>query len=108
MKIILLSVLAIFTLYHPSFAASDSEVSKSLDKLAKELVSTYQTAHPKERKTTMAILPFNTSEELAKRKTGNALAELLTHSFRKYPDFTLVERTDLNKIGSSGFAVRKL
>ncbi|MDO8803204.1 MAG: FlgO family outer membrane protein [Elusimicrobiota bacterium] len=100
MKIILWSVLMISVLCPASFAASDSEVSKSLDKMAKELVSAYQTANPKKQKTTMAILPFNTSEELAKRKTGNALAELLTHSFRKYPNFALVERVDLNKIFS--------
>ncbi len=98
MKITLLSVVAIFTLNSMVFATSDSEVSVSLDKLAKDLVSAYQISHPKEQKATIAILPFHTSEELAKRKTGNVLAELLTHSFRKYPSFILVERVDLNKI----------
>ncbi|MDO8806281.1 MAG: FlgO family outer membrane protein [Elusimicrobiota bacterium] len=100
MKTILWSILVLSAFCPVSFAASDSEVSISLDKMAKDLVSAYQTAYPKKQKTTMAVLPFHTSDELAKRKVGNALAELLTHSFSKYPNFKLVERVDINKIFS--------
>lgn len=98
MKIAVCILFALTALFPVGLFASESEVSASLDNLAKELVRSHRTALPDGQSRTMAILPFHTSGQLAKRKTGNALAEFLMHSFRKYPEFKLTERAELNKL----------
>ena len=75
-----------------------ADLSSELDTVAKTLVSNYQTKISTKEIVTISILPFHTNKKLSKQRTGYALAELLTHSFRKYPNFKIVERIELNRI----------
>ncbi|MCK5106339.1 MAG: hypothetical protein KAQ76_02150, partial [Elusimicrobiales bacterium] len=75
-----------------------ADLSFELDTIAKTLVSNYQTKISTEEITAISILPFHTNKKLSKQRTGYALAELLTHSFRKYSQFKIVERIELNRI----------
>ncbi len=75
-----------------------ADLSSEFDSIAKTLVSNYQTKIQAEEIIPISILPFHTNKKLSKQRTGYALAELLTHSFRKYPNFKIVERIELNRI----------
>lgn len=75
-----------------------ADLSSELDAIAKTLISNYQTKTSTEEIVAISILPFHTNKKLSKQRTGYALAELLTHSFRKYSQFKIVERIELNKI----------
>ena len=75
-----------------------SEISRKLDIVAETLVSTYEKKSTESEKVSLAVLPFHAGSELAKRRAGIAIAELLTHSFRSYERFKIVERIEFEKI----------
>lgn len=102
-------IFALISAAGPSCFASD--LSLCLDDIAADLVSNY--GREFERVSALSILPFHADEKLARRRTGRALAEMLTHSFRKYPQFKIVERLEMEnlleemKLGMSGVADTK-
>lgn len=93
-----LAFLCAFSLGVPGPAhASPSEISDKLEKLTQSLVSGYQKSAAGSRES-IAVFRLNTNERLAKERTGFALAELLTHHLMASPVFTIVERTELERI----------
>lgn len=92
-------ILILMVVFYPSaIFAENNEVQTKLDKLAKELVSGYDTSPQGVEKPPLAVLPFHTDKKLAKVRTGTALAELLTHSFHRSGKFRMLERIELGKI----------
>lgn len=87
----------LFLLFIPALHAGNGEIGDKLDSLANTLYSTYSSRYPGEKDVALAVLPFYASPELSKRRVGIAFAELLTHSFNRYP-VKIVERLELNKV----------
>jgi len=93
-----LAFLCAFSLGIPGpVQAGPSEISDKLEKLAQSLVSGYQKTGTGGRES-LAVFRFNTNDRLAKERTGFAVAELLTHQLVTVPAFTVVERTELERI----------
>lgn len=93
-----LAFLCAFSLGIPGpVQAGPSEISDKLEKLAQSLVSGYQKTGAGGRES-IAVFRFNTNDRLAKERTGFAVAELLTHQLVTAPAFTVVERTELERV----------
>lgn len=84
----------ILTLNASSYAAT---TTRKLELLSERLISDYQAKKPSQ-KTTLAIFAFNTDQKLAKKKIGFAVAETMSHKFVSNGLFTVVERTEINKV----------
>jgi len=75
-----------------------SEISDKLQKLADRLVASYQEKRPAAKGTTLAVFDFTCSEALAKERVGFAVSEMLTSHFVGKPGFTVVERSEMEKV----------
>lgn len=75
-----------------------SEISDHLDRMARQLVDGYHAKHPNGAGETLAVLPFNSTETLAKQRVGSAVAELLTQRLVSANVFRVVERDQLRKV----------
>ena len=73
-------------------------ISERLDDIANQLSSAYQAKHPNAGKQTVAVFPFSSNDELAKQRVGFAVSELLTSKLAKLPEFTVVERSQLDQV----------
>ncbi|MBI4422990.1 MAG: hypothetical protein HY554_04655 [Elusimicrobia bacterium] len=82
-----------------SAAASRSEapVSSRLDAMAGVLTQAAR-SRGQPRSETLAVFTFNSSERLSAARIGFAVSELLTHHFVKRRVYTVVERTNLEKV----------
>jgi TolB-like protein len=96
MKKIFLIFLILSVFQINNLIASDDIVMSKLNSITKKLVSAY--ISNSDKKITIAVLPFHTNEELAKRRIGSIFAEYLMHSFRNYSNFIVVDRIELDKI----------
>lgn len=96
-KIASISLLLLFNGVPISFAAG-TEISSGLDRLTRNLVSSYRKEHPVTGKEKIAVFKFNTTKELEKKRIGFAVSELLTHHLVSASDFTVVERIELSQI----------
>ena len=74
------------------------ELDSKMEKMVKQMVKTMHEKSPGLDNATMAVLPFNTDEKLAKKKVDVAVGELMTQQLLKNSKFKLVERTQLEKI----------
>lgn len=77
---------------------ASSGVSERLDRIAKDLTAGYRSKRPGAGKETLAVLPLNSDERLAKARVGFAVSELLTHHFVTLQEFTAVERGELHRV----------
>lgn len=79
-------------------SAGQSEISVKLGKLADTLVAAYGKTPGALEKPKAAVLTFNTSKELEKRRIGFAVSEILSHNLAGKGSFVLLERTELNRV----------
>lgn len=79
-------------------SAGQSEVSAKLGKMADTLISAYGKTPEAFKKPKAAILTFNTSKDLEKRRIGFAVSEILSHNLAEKGSFVLLERTELNRV----------
>ncbi|HBL16666.1 MAG TPA: hypothetical protein DD417_07905 [Elusimicrobia bacterium] len=75
-----------------------SDISARLDAMTKTLVSGYRAKQTAPQSVSLAVLPLNCQERLAKEHVGVAVSELLTHHFVRGGAFVVVERSALNKV----------
>ena len=78
--------------------AEQSEISAKLGRMSDNLVAGYSRAPGAKVKPKAAVLTFNTSKELEKQRIGFAVSEMLSHNLAGKGAFTLLERTDLNRV----------
>jgi curli biogenesis system outer membrane secretion channel CsgG len=80
----------------PCFA--DSEVATRLTLLVRSLTADYNVKRPGTAKVPLAVFDFACPEALQKQRVGFAVAELLKAKLVNAPEFSLLERSDLDKI----------
>lgn len=85
-------ILALLCCSSPAFA--DGTTAK-ISKLADNLIKSYL---QKNQQTTLAIFPLTTDESLAKKKLGPAVSDILARNFFANKNFTLVERSEFDRI----------
>ena len=96
MKFWLLTLLSVLL---PSLVRGEqSEISSRMRSLADGLLTSYTAKYPSPDKRRIAVFAFDSGPELAKRRVGYAVAELLTHHIGGESGFVPVERLELNKI----------
>jgi len=93
--VFLAAMLAIFIADWPARA---SEITDRFDKMAAQLIDAYHAKNPGKTGETVAILPFNCSEALAKQHVGAAASELLTQRMVTLGVFRVVERDQLKRV----------
>lgn len=81
----------------PHFAVA-SEVTSRLERLSRDLTKAYTQARGSVGLPSIAVFTFNSSDELAKRRAGFAISELLTHHLANQRTFTVVERAELSQV----------
>ena len=84
-------------LVFPRFAGA-SEITSRLERLSLSLTKGYAQVRGSAGQPTIAVFAFNASEDLAKRRTGFAISELLTHHLAAQRMFTVVERAELSQV----------
>jgi TolB-like protein len=94
-KLILNMVLLILTLFVSNAFAGDN-VSVEMEKVAKQFSDIRPTRF--ESQPTLAVLPFQAEEKLAKRGIGLAIAEMLTSHIFHMKNYKIVERAELKKV----------
>ena len=91
----------------PGFAAAEeasSLLTKKIQRAVDTLTQEYRTKNPGKQKQPLAVFPLNAPGDLAKRRVGYAVSELLIPRFVKSAEFLVVERAALEKIPmNSGF-----
>jgi len=70
--------------------------SSKLSVLAESLIKGYESKA--EGKATLAVFPFTCEEKLQKQRVGFAVSELMSHRFVAHPNFTVVERGEINRL----------
>jgi len=70
--------------------------SSKLSALAESLIKGYESKT--EGKATLAVFPFASEEKLQKQRVGFAVSELMSHRFVAHPNFTVVERGEINRL----------
>jgi TolB-like protein len=88
-------VLLILTLFVSSAVAGDN-VSAEMEKIAKQF-SDFRTDRY-ENQPTLAVIPFQAEEKLAKRGIGLAISEMLTAKIFNMKSYKVVERAELKKV----------
>ncbi|HXS99253.1 MAG TPA: CsgG/HfaB family protein [Elusimicrobiota bacterium] len=78
--------------------AGNSSISDKLDLLASQLTTAYRAKSGTKAPGPLAIFPLNSDSALSREHVGFAISELLTNRFVSQAKFTVVERTQLNRV----------
>ncbi len=89
------SLLAAMVLFSATSAFADGTTNK-LSRLADNLIKSY--SQKTQEATTLAVFPLNTDEALAKNNLGQSVSDILARRFFESKSFTLVERSEFNRI----------